>query len=324
MNASRAELDGPPRAQGLLRRSWPAFFVLLVTLGLTLLAARLAQEQVETKIESQIEAQSSAILTRLSTALGQQEDVLRSLQGLYAMNIQVVRDVFELFATAPAEMHKSVKCIAYAPRVRAGDLQGYEAYARNQGLSYLQFTVHPTGSRAEYYPLEYLVPFARNAVDLGFDLRSETRRAAALNAVAQTGEITATTLLVDPRDGEPTFQLIAPIYEEFSSLPTQKTSAKALSGVCVVELYARRFIIEAVARDIDSSMVSVSVFDGSASSDKSRIYSEPLPEAAFRTRTSNLDFAGHTWTVEIHAGKELASTINTSLPWYVLITGAVI
>jgi PAS domain S-box-containing protein len=263
-------------------------------------------------------------MTKLSIAMDQQTDVMRSLQGLYAMNIQVVRDVFELFATVPAEMHESVKCIAYAPRVRERDLTTYQAYARNQGLSYLQFAVQPAGSRPEYFPLEYLVPFTPNAGDLGFDLLSDAPRAAALRVAAQTGEITATPLLRHPADGEPTFQLIAPLYEGYSSLPVPENRASAFSGVCVVEIHARQFIIDAVARDPDSSMISVTVYDGSIPSTDRRIYAEPVSEAAFRTRTMDLEFAGHNWTVEVHAGAGIVSAINTSLPLYVLITGACI
>ncbi|MFZ1731002.1 MAG: CHASE domain-containing protein [Bacteroidota bacterium] len=324
MNTATAKLDTPPRAPGLLRRSWPAFFVLLVTLGLTLLATRLAQDQVATKIDALTEARSGEIMMKLSIAVDQQTDVMRSLQGLYAMNIQVVRDVFELFATVPADLHPSVKCIAFAPRVRETDLTAYQLYARNQGLSYMQFAVHPIGPRPEFFPLEYLVPFTPNSSKLGFDLASEGPRAAAISIAAQTGEITATAVLRSSGESEPTFQLIAPLYEGTSSLPAPEDRAAAFTGVCTVELFVRQFIADAIARDADSSMVSVTVYDGLIPSESTLLFAETKSESAFRTRTMNLKFAGHDWTVEVHSGEGLASAVNTSLPIYVLITGALI
>lgn len=311
-----------PEAPGLLRRSWPAFLVLFGALGLTLLTVRLAQNQVDTQVNAVFETQVDEVLHNLASALDQQLDVLRSLQGLYTTNIQVVRDVFELFATVPAEMHESVKLIAFAPHVTEAERPGYEAYARNQGVHYFGFSINPGGPRSVYYPLEYLVPFETNSQRLGFDLASDQTRAAAITQAVESGEISATTVLRDVPEQDPVFLLIAPLFEDDRRVSATHKSERPY-GVCILELVTHRFIGTALEREREHSPLVLRISDGGMVND-GIIYEEEVPDDIILSDMRMLTFAGHHWTVEVMARPALTASINTSLPLVVLLTGAVV
>ena len=248
-----------PRSE--LRSTWPAFLLLLVGLALTFAAGRYANNQVDAKLQSVFDAQNVAVINKLNASIDEHSGTLQNLVGFYDGNVQVVRDVFELFAAVPANMRKSIKTIAYAPRISNREKEGYELYARNQGLEYLSFAITPSTKREEYFPLEYLVPFSENRAQLGYDLASDPVRREAVAAARRRGNITATPGLT-LADGIEGFCLFAPLYRPGSSPTSEKQRIDAFIGVVMIEIHSDSFIRKAVKREADSSLVALSVYDG--------------------------------------------------------------
>ena len=309
-----------PRSE--LRSTWPAFLLLLVGLALTFAACRYANNQVDAKLQSVFDAQNVAVINKLNASIDEHSGTLQNLVGFYDGNVQVVRDVFELFAAVPANMRKSIKTIAYAPRISNREKEGYELYARNQGLEYLSFAITPSTKREEYFPLEYLVPFSENRAQLGYDLASDPVRREAVAAARRRGNITATPVLT-LADGIEGFCLFAPLYRPGSSPTSEKQRIDAFIGVVMIEIHSDSFIRKAVKREADSSLVALSVYDGLSPDPEHLLYSEVTPRDPIMEQQIHLHFANHSWTIVSRSKPSLRDVADTSIPTWVMIGGSV-
>ncbi len=84
-------------------------------------------------------------------------------------------------------------------------------------------TLIPATPRAEYFPVFYTVPFARNSAALGFDSYSQADNDTVMDASRDTGAVLATaafTLVQDTQD-RPSTVIYHPIYRTGTRLPTR-------------------------------------------------------------------------------------------------------
>ncbi len=244
-----------------LRSTYPAVVVFVLLLGATgalwwLLRASLRAEQ-----EATFERAVSSVMGRLERHVSQHEQVLRSVQGLYGHFVQVVRDVFELYATVPARDMAAVLSIGYAPCVDSARLGSYLHYARSE--RYWQYRVFPGVTQPYLFPLLYVVPPQEAERRTGWNTLSDPAWREAIERASRQGSIAATPWI--PLRTEPDtvwgIALVAPIYRQQPHPFTElRVGEYFLEGIVALELVGDRFFQQALA--VAAPTDSLIVFEG--------------------------------------------------------------
>jgi PAS domain S-box-containing protein len=322
VTAATKQAQGRHATSPGVRHTWPAFLLLAIGLVLTFAAGKLARDQVDTKLSAVFEAQNASILNRLRSAIDEQQSILHNMLGLYDGHVQVVRDVFELFAAVPARSHESIRFIAWAPRITAAERPIWLDYVRNQGLEYLNYSITPSGDRPESFPVEYLVPLGEFRNLLGFDVLTDEVKRHAVTEARQKGSIVATSMF-KLHNGREAFSFIAPVFRNGVPPADEGLRLQACTGVLILDVLAAEFIRKAVEREADSSLIAIAVYDGLAPDARHLLYSEVAPRDPVIEQHIPLNFANHTWTIVTRAKPALRGVANTWLPTAVMIGGGV-
>ena len=158
-------------------------------------------------------------MTRLNNKYNSNLQVVTSIQGLYDVYVDVVRDYFKLFSSVPTTSDSSIKSIMFVPKVTNDFLQEHIFNMKRQGL--FDYTLHPALTRDYYYPVEFIEPFSKNNLNnAGFDFMSQSEVKEAIEIARDSNMCSATPLLQTISGTSKGFYIIAPIYKQFSDKST--------------------------------------------------------------------------------------------------------
>jgi PAS domain S-box-containing protein len=307
-----------------LKKTWPAFLLLIFALGISLFGWRVANEEIQNKIKALFDVEKSKITTKISTGIERQEDILKSFENLYKIyNVQVVRDVFNLFASVPTTMYDGIQSICYAPRVLKGGEYNFSELVRNEG--YPNYNIKPEGIRDEYYPVEHFVPDnKKNSPLSSMDLFSDERRREAIEYSRDNNKITTTFLIPSYSTGEASIMLFIPIY--FSNKPTETIEQKRqnIQGVVLIELKSKAFINTILGKDVELSPLAFKIYDGSGKTPNSLIYARESSEKPLLQSEQQLNIAGRKWIIEFSTMPGFGKDINANLSFYILAGGVIL
>lgn len=304
-----------------LNKTWPAYLILTLGIAATVFGWRYAQRQVEEKLNTLFQTEKIRVINHLAQAVTQQHEVLRSFQNLYGSSVQVVRDMFELYAAVPAKMYEGVVSITYAPSVKDAGKAAFMEYARNEG--YWTYAIKPEGSRAEYYPIEYIVPFESNSHYLGFDLNAMPELSGTIERAKRDGRITGTAIQTLPGNDEPTLLLIAPIYQAHRVPKTEEDRVKNFLGLCIVELHLKRFLESAIGNVIDTARIAFAAYEMVSNGSDILLFESPGGGSAILAEDEEIRIGQVAWRLHFDANPKLALDVNTSFPYVLLASGVI-
>jgi PAS domain S-box-containing protein len=214
-------------------KTYPAYIVLIIGLLTSIAIWYLVKQRVESERKLAFDKSMSSVMTRLNNAYRDHEQVLRSIDGLYDGYIQVVRDVFELYASIPTKTYSSILSADYVPYVSNGKKGEFIFYAQSE--RYLDYAIYPAGNRSEYYPVEYIVPFEKNHHRSGYDLATNPVIFKTIKQAKKTAGYTATPFF-DIRPDTVGFMLMTRVFKRSEYGQTQN-----FDGVVLLEVEANRF-----------------------------------------------------------------------------------
>ncbi|NOY05118.1 MAG: PAS domain S-box protein, partial [Chlorobi bacterium] len=302
-----------------LKTTWPAYGVLIFMLMITFLGWNLSESEIKAKLQTKFEGENSRIMNRMTSTLNKQVEVLRSLQELYRSNVQVVRDVFELFAMVPSSMYPSIQSICFAPRIDIAHRSEFKLYAMNEGYRY--YEIKSDFEREDLFPVEYIVPWQPNKNASGVDLYSVEFVAAALDTLRRTRSITFTP----PGDlistGEPGFIIMAPVKIN-DYIPTfAPDDVDSLLGVCFAEIKVREFFQEVTGGLRADLPVSFAVYDGTDRDKRFPLFGTVPEKGALLQTERDIRVGGRKWTVAFSTMPGFARDLDTNLPLFVVLVG---
>ena len=181
---------GPPAPSRLdaLRRAWPAYVVLACTLMLTFGAWRYAERTVRANEQERFDRVVARSREAIDRRLDACVQILMGVRALFAGSASVERPEFKSYVAGLGleGRYRSIRGLGWVPRVPAASRGQHEATMRGAGLA--GYLIHPTGTRAEYYPLAFLEP-AEGLAEGAFGLDVATRPAnpAAMERARDTG-----------------------------------------------------------------------------------------------------------------------------------------
>lgn len=234
----------------------PAFIVFIVGLGLSIVGKNLLDTKANNDRQAEFDKAVSSLSTRVENGLREQEQILKNLDGLYDVSVQVVRDVFELYSTVPAKSNPYILSIGYASDVAVKDVNDFVLYNRSE--RYFDYAVHPSGYRPRYEPISYVVPFESNQHLSGYDLLSNPVWADCVHRACSTSSGTVATPFFNYRGKDTTSMvLMMSVHkkkqtESADDMLMMQTAGDKFDGIIYVEIDAKKFFKSVIGDSIST------------------------------------------------------------------------
>nr|WP_315185392.1 diguanylate cyclase [uncultured Albidiferax sp.] len=280
-----------------------AVLVLALSLGTTWWLWQFETRNAELDHRARADANVQAFASRVEQRMRAQEQVLRGVQGLFAVGVPVGREAFSRYVEAlqlGADV-SGVVALGWVPLVSAEELPAHMADMRALGAGY---ALAPEGARPQYAPLVQLEPALDTKLrPLGQDLlvdavyRATMERARDSGAAAITGRLSRTVQNgADVRVG---FAMFMPVYRP--GTPTDTVDARRAGLMGWVVAPCRMDVWMAGLPGVETSGVDVRIFDGIELSNQSLLFdSNPTPLPKTQASADTLEYlqvGGRTWTL---------------------------
>ncbi|MBD1918109.1 CHASE domain-containing protein [Phormidium sp. FACHB-322] len=209
--------------------------------GLSVAATLLISQWEASQRQAQFQQQIENLSTALQRSLNRYTDVLTFLQDYYQVAEEPVsRQSFAGFVARSLISYPGIQALEWAPLVRQSDRAAFEARVQAEGYPNFEITelspdnqLRRAANRREYLPVTYVAPFLNNEAALGYDLSSDTARAATITSARASGRIMATErirLVQEPRD-QFGFLVVLPLYPGGVVPPDQPTREAEFEGI---------------------------------------------------------------------------------------------
>ncbi|MCX7929544.1 MAG: CHASE domain-containing protein [Chlorobi bacterium] len=222
-----------------LRKYLQVASIAVVGIAISIGVMRLLDNSLQTRRQMEFDKAVNSVVSRIEQGTATYENVLRNLDALYRNSVQVVRDVFELYSTVPAESNPAIRGIGYANIVTARELEEFTFYARSE--RYYDYTVHPPGSRPQYIPVLYAVPYPERRDVIGYDLLSRAELADAISRAQQKRSIVSSKVFDFGTDTASLFLMIA-TQQQGNVNVLLPTAHSRFDGILFVEIDIPRFL----------------------------------------------------------------------------------
>ncbi len=332
-----------PRAE-LSRRSkllatLPVFVLLALVTLLFVRTSALEQQ----RIEEEFTQRSERVAHSLIRQFAEYSEVLHAIAGYYTITeTEVERGEFRRLVADMLVRHPGLHALSWSPRIPWPQRAAYERAVQAQG--YPQFQIReldkegvlvPAAKRAEYFPVTYIEPLARNARALGFDLASEPHRSATLRRARGSGRPTATNqvVLVQAAFGKSGVLVVAPAYEPALPHATAQQRQRAIRGYASAVLLVDEMMAQFLS-ELDVGGMQVRLEDVGAPLTKRLLHPGPgqlddrgdlpTPQVARGpplVRTANLRVGGRPWQLVFSLDPSVTAHYHSRLAWSVLVAG---
>ena len=197
-------------------------------------------EYATARLQRKLDHASGKVSSILTTSIDRHINIAKSAGTLFSgPNASVSRWAFLEFARTLPSKNPGLSAVEWIPRVSNRQRSKFEKSANADGLFDFHFmqragdgrSVKAT-QRSEYFPVYYVEPYTGNEAELGLDLAADSKGAAILSRVRDTGKIVATHAELMPgRDTQiPGFSVVVPVYRSSVVPFTVRERRKALSG----------------------------------------------------------------------------------------------
>jgi signal transduction histidine kinase/CheY-like chemotaxis protein len=269
-------------------------------------AADLAKEQAE----------------RLHVSVLRSMEVLYSIASLHAAQGDVSRRQFHEFVQQALARQPELQALSWNPIVPAARRTEFEAAAAADGFKDFQFReknaaghFQPAGERAEYVPVYFIEPLARNAAALGFDLGSDGERLSALDRARDLAQPVATApiRLTQGPDNQAGLLVLLPVYA--AAAPAALSARRnELTGFAVA-VFRVNDLVQAEFDDLKKKGIETCLLDDSSAGQV--IYGT---KAAAGEQVS-LEVAGRKWVMEFSPTPRFIAAHSHLQSWLVLAVG---
>ena len=227
-----------------LSKTYPAYIVLIVMLGLSFFIYNNVKSQIESDLNEQFDKSVNSIMGRLNNQFQNKYSIVKSTSGIYKIVDFVVRDYFDLYGTVPAKTYPSILSIAYIDKVKDENLSDYISYTSTQG--YFDYSFKAKDKKNLYYAIHHILPYPFNGHRLGIDMSEQPEFfSSAMKAVTEN-KIVATESYISRSNDTLCFFMIAPVYAYEKPISTIDERIQNMVGFLAMELNSKVYFEEAL------------------------------------------------------------------------------
>jgi PAS domain S-box-containing protein len=274
---------------------------------------------------------SASLLESMQRQMDLAGELVDSLGALYDASANVGRSEFQRFAGVQLDRHGEVQALAWLPRVKAAERDGYEAAVRAEGLAGYAITavgpdgsVQPAVARAEYFPVHFVAPLAANRPVLGVDLAANPVRRAAMELARDSGAMTASgaVTLLRPQGGRLGFLLFRPVYQNMDIPPDTGTRREQLRGHAI-GVFRIAELVASTQRIAGAEQITFELFDAADGQPLFRSLQEAAAESALRWE-GEVFLPGRAWRVVFTPTPQFLARHHDWTAWVALALGILI
>jgi signal transduction histidine kinase len=300
------------------------WFVLSLSLLLTLGAWHFSKQQIEEQVETRFRREVDQVMELVSERMLKYEDALWG--GVSAIQAQGGDISYRGWSTFAEHLRIDVKYpgingIGVIHNVPPGKLS---SYLSNQRVDRPLYDLHPPHQEAEYWPITYIEPFSTNAKAVGLDMAHEANRYNAAKKSRDSGaaQLTGPIVLVQDAEHTPGFLFYAPFYQGgvYDSLEDRR---KNITGLVYAPFVVNKLMAGTLEKD--KRHVGIRINDR-----ETVLYDEHLvseedydPDPLFMTRRS-LELYGREWLFDIRSANSFRAAANGTQPLIILLGGLLI
>jgi PAS domain S-box-containing protein len=247
-------------------------------------------------------------------------EVLHGISALFSTQSHVSRSEFREFVDDALHRQPELRALAWTPVVMGDHRAGFEAAARQDGLTDFQFLVRdvhdqlvPAPPSADYFPVLYIEPLNRNSGALGFDLGSDPSRREALFAASTTRSAVATPAIRLVQDRSPSLGFV--VY-----FPVYKTgNDQSLVGYCSA-VFGIEDLLQSALTDLEPGSMQVSIVD---ESDVGRsLLSRPANGVlSSMSGSATMEVAHRSWRIELRPTAKFVAAHTSGHSLDILLAG---
>ncbi len=285
----------------------PAWLVLAVSLVATTLFCKLAQDLERVAQEARLQTLSQTFSSEIDRRMTAYRQMLRAGAGLFSTRLDVDRSDWQAFVSQLGlqGFYPGTSGLGFSMMIAPGALAEHE---RTYSAIYKdRYRVNPQGKRDTYSAIVMLEPDTwRNRRAIGFDMYSEPRRRAAMDAAVATGQVTLTrqvTLLQDTDSHKQAGVILYfPVFSSPSPGTTPAQRMKQLKGFVYAPIRVPDFMGDVIKTTFpeDANLLRFEVFDGNPSQDQPALFDSSADNNAMPagfTTLSTYGFNGTDWTI---------------------------
>ncbi|HEV7857364.1 MAG TPA: CHASE domain-containing protein [Pyrinomonadaceae bacterium] len=317
------------------KRLWVPYFILLVALLLTLLAAYYVSASSEARdrlrFQNAIQDSADGIENRLDTYIA----LLRAGSALFIVDQDVTREEFRNYVGSLGlhANYPGMQGLGFSARVSAEESRALVARLRQQGVP--DFQIRPADPRSEYHTIIYLEPLDnRNKVALGFDMFTEATRREAMERARDTSLPAASgpvTLLQEIDEHKQIgFLIYVPVYRGGQTPATVEARREALQGF-VYSPFRAGDLLRGIFGNEAQRAVDFRVYDGDEESGGGLLHdyqhAGEQGNASYKPRftaTTKLPVAGRTWSLSFVTRPEFDAASGMNLVPFTLAGGILV
>lgn len=233
-----------------LSKSYPAFITLIILICLSFLIWKTVDNSMKSNDRIAYEKAVSSIITRFNSNYQSHLQVLNSMRGFYDILVEVVRDYYILYGTAPVKTYSSIRSIMYVAQVKKAEIPNFVYNVQCQG-SY-DYGIHPKSDREIIYPAQIIVPDSINHQMFGFDFSSDPVFLHNINISIEEGRVVSTPVLHIRGKDKTDIYLIDPIYKRGFPKTTLEQRRNNFEGMVVLEINLPLLLHNALGKGIPS------------------------------------------------------------------------
>ncbi len=307
------------------------WFVLALSIVLTLGAYWIAKSQVSARAEEAFEYRSEEIVHAIVDRLATYEQALRGGVGLFNASDNVSRGEWQHYVASIniANHLPGIQGMGYAVPVPQHQLPQHVATIRNQGVP--GYHIRPEHERDFYTAIIYLEPFDwRNQRALGYDMWSNAMRREAMKRARDTGEPATSGIITlvqeTSKNVQRGFLTYLPVYST-KHIPETLDERQAQFQGWVYAAFRAGDLMMGILGSNDPHLF-FSIYDGESINDEALLYSshpESYANQVDLTVTKGIELQGRPWTIRFSAlNSGLVNSSELNQPTYILVAGIII
>lgn len=295
---------GRPQRRYLLALPWLA---LLVGVALSLVIWWISNERIEARTRIEFEHDVDRVVDSIRRRMVANEQVLRSVEGVFNASTSVSRAEFRRFVEAlHVDRHfPGIQGIGFARAIPEAALGAHVKAVRADGFP--EYQVIPPGRRELYTAVDYIEPFDwRNHRSFGYDMYSEPVQRAAMLRARDSGQAALSgkvrLLQETDQDVQAGTVLYIPVYSGDADGMTREQRHARLVGWAYSPLRMRDWaqsLLQQEHAHLDGR-VAIRIHDGTVANPETLLYetdSGAGPDAGGISVVRNVILAGQPWTV---------------------------
>ena len=303
---------------------WMHWFILILSLFLTVGAWYFTQHQVDEKISNRFISESEQIIELIRERMQKYEDALWSgVAAIHSQSHGINYEEWKHFSDT-LQIEKRYPGINGIGVIHYVTPESIESYLEVQHRDRPDFFIHPKHDKGVLLPVTYSEPLEKNAEAIGLDMAYEQNRYLAAMKAQNTGEaqVTGPIILAQDVQKTPGFLLYVPFYKEIS-YDSEMERKKNFVGMVYAPFVFKKLIAGTLKKE--KRHVGIQITDGGQTlfNEHSANDEDYDPNPLFK-KQFDVNFYGRVWRFDIWSTKSFRGEVANNTPMIILISGILI